>query len=122
MSDSSTSPFAIRLTQEQSETLSNLIKQQQAEINALKAHIESIRTIATQCTGHEPSLSALLKTIDDIPHQSLAEHDAEVAEKAIQWAMLQLAEATDKLDGYDVARLSNRYVSYYVGKIKAGDL
>ena len=54
-----------------------LIEQQQTEIDALKAHVERIRAFATQCTGHEPSLSVLLKTIDDTPPQSLAKHDAE---------------------------------------------
>lgn len=39
----------------------------QAEVARLTAHLNNIKLAASDCSGHEPSLSVLLRAIDEAP-------------------------------------------------------
>src|SRR5690554_360182 len=67
----------------------DLIEQQAAEIDALKAHVERLRSIAFPYVDLLPEL---VDWFDDTPYQSLAEHDARVAMAAIRTALRNLGE------------------------------
>ena len=82
------------------------------ERDALKAHVERLRSIAFPYVDLLPEL---VDWFDDTPHQSLAERDAEVAMAAIRTALRNLGEPT-------LTESSIQIFAYeYAQRIKEGD-
>lgn len=121
-----------------------VIDQQQAEINALKAHVERLRvymeSLVEESTGvagwHKNGDIAtwdeldIASVFDDTPQQNLAEHDAEVARRAFHEVGYIVA---NQYDGTDTSNLWNvgandifrRFMvegQKYANKIKEGGL
>lgn len=86
----------------------DLIEQQAAEIDALKAHVERLRSIAFPYIDLLPEL---VDWFDDTPYQSLAEHDAEIARKAFIAGMMNGFNVVSNGGLFDADEAATDYVN-----------
>lgn len=80
-------PSSVWLGKVNGQEIIDLIEQQQAEIDTLKAHVERLREALAKChdehIDHYVSCDDVKSALDATPQQSLAEHDAELITKFI---------------------------------------
>lgn len=96
------------------------IEKIKSERDALAAHVEKLKP----WSGEDVIdwVNRANKTFNQSPQASLSEHDAEVARKAIKWAILEFGKTTNTelCDEEDLVSHGEEYSNQYAEEMKIG--